>query len=103
MIIWGSKGNVLTLGKVEPRYCPTCEKEQDFFITMLYRYGHVFWIPLFSWSTKYFYHCSICDSGVELKGSELKPYLSTNPKPFMHRFGWAIVGGIAIIAILIMQ
>ena len=101
MIIWGSRGNVMTLGKVEKRYCPTCEKERDFFISVTYRYGHVFWIPLFSWSTKYFYHCSVCNKGLELEGSKLQPYLSSSPKSWMHKYGWFVVGAIVVILILI--
>jgi hypothetical protein len=33
MIIYGAKGNVLTLGKIEERYCPTCDKNKYFSIT----------------------------------------------------------------------
>jgi len=101
MIIFGEKGNEMTLGRVDRRYCPTCEKERDFYISLIYRYGHVFWIPLFSYSTKYFYHCSVCGYGTELKGRDLNPYLTSNPKPWMHRFGWVVVLGIIVILIAI--
>ena len=101
MIIWGSKGNSITIGRVETRYCPICEKEREFFVTMIYRYGHIFWIPLFSWSTKYFYHCSTCERGVEIKGSEVKPYMISNQKPWMHRYGWLVAIAIIIVLVLI--
>jgi len=100
MIIFGERGKEITLGRVDSRYCPICEKERDFFITMVYRYGHIFWIPLFSYSTKYFYHCSICGYGTELKGKD-KPQLTSNPKPWIHRWGWVIPLGIIVMLLFL--
>ena len=100
MIVWGSKGNVITLGKVDTQYCPICEHQRDFFLTTAYNNAHIFWIPIFSWGTKFYYHCSICDYGFKADNRELKPYLYRNPKPALHRFGWLLV--IAIIAIIVL-
>ncbi len=92
MIIFGSKGNIVDLGSVQERYCPTCERDRPFHVLVTYRYGHIFWIPLFCWSTKYFFACSVCESGFELEKQEFKPYLLSNPIPWFHRFGWVVIG-----------
>ncbi|MCH8064024.1 MAG: zinc-ribbon domain-containing protein [Chloroflexi bacterium] len=100
MIIWGWKGATLTLGRVEQQYCSVCERERDFFYTFTYKYSHLFWIPMFSWSTEYFYHCEICERGWQVDGAELKTQLEGNPKPLIHRFGWIIpvaIGGILVV------
>ena len=98
MIIYGSKGNIITLARTEVKYCHECKCDRDFCISMVYRYGHVFWIPMFSWSTKFYYHCSVCKAGYEIKSGDIKPYITQNPKPIFHRFGWLIpVVGILIL------
>jgi hypothetical protein len=88
VIIWGSKGNIIDLGLITKHYCPICEKETNYHVSVVYRYGHIFWMPLFKWSTKYYLTCEICERGVELKKKDIKPYLIKDPIPWMHRLGW---------------
>ena len=74
-LIWGSRGAVDVLGFVETRFCEICERDRDFYITRRYRYGRVFWIPLFSWDTELIFHCDICSRGYVLTEAQAKPYL----------------------------
>ena len=47
-------------------------------------------LPLFSWDTKYVFHC-LENHGMQLKAVAVKPYLKKNPKPGLHRWGWVVV------------
>lgn len=40
--IWGSKGNIISLGGVGTRDYQVCEKSREFEITLTYRYGHIY-------------------------------------------------------------
>jgi len=97
MIVWGSNGNQITLGNLGERDCEVCEKKRDFFLTLTYRYGHLFWIPMFSWDTNYMMHCGICNYGAELDNKEVEGNLRANPKPWLHRLGWLIPVGAVIV------
>jgi hypothetical protein len=97
-VMWGWNGASVNLGKLDTKDCPTCKKKQNFVVSVTYRYSHVFWWPLFSWGTKYFYHCQVCQHGFELEGDKLKPYLTTNPKPWIHRYGWTVPTGIIFLS-----
>lgn len=96
-IWWGWRGASLNLGKLDTRYCPVCERERDFVVSVTYSYSNVFFVPLFSWGTKYYYHCQVCQNGYEVKGDQLQ--LTEDPKPFMHRLGWVVVA-LAFVTIL---
>lgn len=94
MIFWQWGKQVLNLGHVDSCYCKTCEKERDFYLSVIFSYVKLFWIPMFSWGAKYYYHCSICDTGIEVRRED---YLMTEPIPPMYRWGWLIpVAGIAV-------
>ena len=98
--IWGSKGNIISLGGVGTRDCQFCEKSREFEIALTYRYGHFYWIPLFLWDKSYFLHCQICNRGYDLEESEVKPILSAEPVPWMHRLGWTVVLGAILVLVL---
>ena len=101
MIVWGWGKKVINLGFAKTEYCPTCEKNRDFHISLIYRYFAIFWITIASWGAKYYYHCNICDRGIEINKKEVSHALTKNPIPWFHRYGWlAIVGVIALVAIL---
>lgn len=97
MIIWGSGGKAVDLGKVKVCSCETCEKERPFHLLLQYRYVHLYWLR---WVTKKKYHlaCSVCNRGWELDTKEVESKFEKSPIPFMTRYGWAfLVGGIATI------
>jgi hypothetical protein len=116
-IMWGWQGASVNFGKIDRQHCPTCEKEQDFILSMTYKYSNVFWIPLFSWGNDYVYHCQVCQRGFKMKknGYQLYPItdeknpepwitLTADPnsaKPWYHRFGWVIPVGIFVLILLI--
>lgn len=100
MIVWGRRGNVIELGKIGHRYCPVCERDRDFMLTLVYRYVHLFWIPMFSYDATYYCRCDICSRGDKLKSSKVQPYLKGDPRPWLHRFGWIIPAiGFAFLAL----
>jgi len=100
MIVWGSGGGSGDLGQVEERQCLTCEKVRPYKLLLQYRYAHVYWLRWVT-SRKYFVACDVCLRGNEVEESVVKPHLTTDPIPFMTRFGWAfLVGGIALIFLL---
>jgi transcription elongation factor Elf1 len=100
MILFGSRGYTIKLGRLEKRYCPTCTKEQDFSVSMTYNYDHFFFMPLFSSRPKYFTNCKVCGCTFELETSKLKRSVTDKPKPWIHRFGWVVVVCMVIVLIL---
>ncbi|HPU41987.1 MAG TPA: zinc ribbon domain-containing protein [Acetivibrio clariflavus] len=46
--------------------CPSCEKLGRYEIHKLYRYFHIFFIPIFRWDIKYMVKTSCCGSLYEL-------------------------------------
>lgn len=100
MIIWGSGGNVVNLGQVEPRRCETCERDRPFNLILRYRYAHLYY--LFGWVTekKYLFLCDICSRGWELDDKKIEATLQKVPIPFLHRFGG--LAGLAVVACVIL-
>jgi hypothetical protein len=93
MIIWGSGGGAVDLGAADTRACPTCEKDRQFKIILLYKYAHLYYLR---WVTEKKYHlaCDVCNRGWELNTAEVESKLEKNPIPFMTRYGWAFLVGI---------
>ena len=81
---------MIQVGFLGKHYCPICEKETNYHVSVVYRYGHIFWFPLFKWGTKYYLTCDVCEHGVKLEKDVIKPYLVSNPIPWLHRRGWII-------------
>ena len=97
MIIWGSGGGGADLGQVELRQCPTCDKQRPFKLLLQYRYAHLYWLRWVT-SKKYFVACDVCYRGNEVQAADVEPNLTTNPIPFMTRFGWTfLVGGVGLV------
>lgn len=101
MIIWGSRGKFENLGPVGSQHCPICEQERHFQLTVSWRYGHIFWIPMFNWQREYHLLCTHCSNGLTAPDSVVQTLLTENPLPTMHRFGWAIIGGIILFLAII--
>ncbi|MCH8088965.1 MAG: zinc-ribbon domain-containing protein [Chloroflexi bacterium] len=77
---WGTKVKALP-GVVYQSLCSVCNEQRNYGMTASYKYFDVFWIPLFSWNTRYFLHCNVCLTGVELSTSQIEDLISGNPKP----------------------
>jgi hypothetical protein len=101
MIIWGSGGNVVPLGRHETRHCETCEKERLFNLVLRYRYWHLYWIFALVTQKKYLLVCEICQRGWELPSRTVEEAIGRVPIPFMRRYGFvALVLVIAVCALL---
>jgi uncharacterized protein YlaI len=103
MIIWGSRGKSLNLGKVKTEQCSICEKERDFNLVLNYRYFGFYWIFNIVTKKVYMLVCNICNRGWELDKDKVeKEILSNVPIPFMHKYGlFVFLGIIAIITLLV--
>lgn len=88
-IIWGSKGNMLTIYNCGKQKCLHCNNEVDFFLILVYRYGHIFWLPLFVTTRQYYMICSICENGYPIDNKEIDKIIKP-PIPWLHRHGWTI-------------
>ena len=44
MIVWGSDGRLLNLGRLDERECPNCGRMQPFQLNLAYKFFHVYGI-----------------------------------------------------------
>jgi hypothetical protein len=104
MIVWGYGGDVLNLGTLETRSCPTCEKDRPFNVFLQYRYWGLYWVFNCVVQKKYTLLCQACQRGWELDKSKIQGALKKVPIPFMRQFGLllliAIVAGLGILGAL---
>ena len=65
-IVWGSKGYSKFLGEsyIECE-CKNCNNEVNLVARKIGRKFTIFWIPLFSYSSRYYLVCPICGVGTE--------------------------------------
>lgn len=102
MIIWGSGGDIIDLGKIMEKECPICEKKRSFHHFLTYRYFHFYWIFSFLTKTEHMIACDICRRGTSVNESELSKYGVDSGKskiPFMKR--WGLLAGFVGIPLLV--
>ena len=104
MIVWGYGGDVLNLGTLETRSCPTCEKDRPFNVFLQYRYWGLYWVFNVVTQKKYSLLCQVCQRGWELDKGKMPDALMKAPIPFMRQFGLllliAIVAGLGVLGAL---
>jgi len=93
LIIWGSRGKVLSLLNLGKEKCECCNNECDFILVIAFRYGHIFWIPLFITTRKYYKICSKCEKEYALENAEVDKLIKS-PIPWIYKFGWSIPVGL---------
>jgi hypothetical protein len=98
MIVWGKKGHVAGLGSQGSRYCPTCEKERPFQLSLQYTVHHIWYV--FRWVTgkQYGTVCEVCQRGERLDAKAVESKLTTSPIPFGARWSWAFLAGLIALA-----
>jgi len=75
-IVWGTRGYEKLLGKsVVYRECPNCHNTNNYIIKKIGSKFALFWIPLFTISSKYYMICPICNHGTEITKEQAKEYL----------------------------
>src|ERR1700726_2925674 len=87
MIIYGTGGNVVDLGRDEFRECPTCGRIQPFRVMLRYRYVHLWYAFGVVDKKEYLSVCKVCHQTVSVKKKEIEPLLERLPIPFMERYG----------------
>jgi hypothetical protein len=100
MIIWGSKGKTLDLGKVDDKKCEICEKDRPFHVVLSYRYAHLYWFLNWVSEKEYLYVCDICSRGWKLNNDEVEKLFHKSPIPFWHRWSMGIFIIIFVLVIL---
>jgi hypothetical protein len=103
MVVWGTDGRKVSLGRLEERPCQTCGKNQPFELTLAYRFFHVYWF--FRWVTnrEYWLACQVCQHGWTVETQETETALGASPIPRWDRYGLGALGaflavGIAVLA-----
>jgi len=60
MIIFGSRAKLLEGGKMVGGACPSCHKSNSLVCSVISKYAHLFWIPLFPMGKKGVVECKHC-------------------------------------------
>ncbi|MDC7233537.1 MAG: hypothetical protein PQJ58_09915 [Spirochaetales bacterium] len=68
MIFWGIRKKRLQGGALDEMQCPDCRK-RELTKNAVIRYIHLYWIPLFTFSSSAELECAVC--GKLIKGKEL--------------------------------
>lgn len=62
------------IGVVNRHQCQNCHNTEFWQLNKISRYFTIFFIPIFPHSTDYWYHCPICNYGLQLKQSDYENY-----------------------------
>ncbi|MFV0393344.1 MAG: zinc-ribbon domain-containing protein [Coprobacillaceae bacterium] len=74
-IVWGTRRYQKDIGKsFISKECDNCHNEVTLIIKMIQTKFTIFWIPLFTTSTKYYLVCPICNQGMEISKQEAEEY-----------------------------
>ncbi len=96
MLIWGSRGENIDLGKVKEEQCSVCEKKRPYHLRLSYRWFHFYWIFGMVTEIKYFLLCDVCSRGQEIDKKEIAQWNKEVSIPFWRRYGLLIFAVIAI-------
>ena len=103
MIVWGSVGQVLDLGRLEERMCSNCGRVQPFQLRLAYRRFHLYWIFRMVTKKQYSISCVVCDHGWELESRDVQAVVGKPPIPLWDKYGLlvlvAVVAGLAYVSI----
>lgn len=70
-IVWGTKGFIKDLGvMLHSQACPICAQETHWLIKKVGKKFTIFWIPLFTTSSKYYKVCPHCQNAYEITKEE---------------------------------
>ena len=63
-------------GEVEQRHCQNCKRTSYWQLEKISKYFTIFFIPIYSYNDNFWFHCPICNHGVELDNDQFKNYKS---------------------------
>lgn len=100
MIVYGTNAKDLGTRKLQGAKSPNCESS-DIYATAVVKYVHIFWIPIFPYSKKYFTTCE--GTGQVLEEKEMPQQLKDKLNLEKHHFKtpFYLFSGLIIIALLI--
>ncbi len=100
MIVYGTNSKDLGTRKIQGAKCSNCETN-EVYVNAISKYAHIFWIPIFPYSKKYFSVCKNCEQVLEKKEmpQQLKDKLEIEKHHFKTPF--YLFSGLIIIALLI--
>ena len=99
MIVWGSDGRLLNLGRLDERECANCGRMQPFQLSFAYKFFHVYGIFRLVTKKRYWISCEICEQGWELKPEMVESAMREPPIPFWDRYG-LVVSAVLIAGLL---
>jgi len=103
MIIWGTGGQSVDLGKVEDRQCQTCGAVRPFKLFLQYRYFHLYYVFKAVTKKEYMMVCEVCRRGWQLEKAKIAQALGKEPIPFMTKYGLAVLGGIIVLVVVLVN
>ena len=71
MILWGSNGRLLNLGRLDERECSNCGRVQPFQLSLSYKFFYLYWIFRLVTKKQYSLSCVVCEHGWELESRSL--------------------------------
>jgi hypothetical protein len=75
MIIFGwNHEKITSYGSVEQHQCPNCHNTAPWELKKISRYFTLFFIPVFPHDTFYWYHCPVCNQGVQIDQTTFEDY-----------------------------
>lgn len=99
MIVWGSNGESLDLGKINEAQCSSCEKKKAYHLVYTYRWWYLYWIFGVITKSQYELVCEGCNKGKKLSKEEGRAFNRELKIPFQRRYGllslFVVIIGIA--------
>src|SRR5687768_16490046 len=97
MIIYGSRSSHVKSVQLQNESCPHCQTPGSVVVSTYARYGHIFWVPIFSLGRTSVSECRHCKQVLELKQmpAQVRAYhernLAETRVPVWHFSGLALV------------
>jgi len=98
MIFYGWRKKTLFLADMPMQPCTLCNRAGSLQLFVKYSSVHLYWIFGVITSRKYLAACSSCRGGARVDKHEIEHVITSNPIPFMDRWGLAILGALGCLA-----
>ena len=92
MILWGSNGRLLNLGRLDERECSNCGRVQPFQLSLSYKFFYLYWIFRLVTKKQYSLSCVVCEHGWELESGKVESAMGKPPIPFWDKYGLGVFG-----------
>ena len=96
MLVWGSDGRLLSLGRLDERECANCGRVQPFQLSLTYKFFHLYSIFRLVTKKKYWLSCVVCEQGWELESGKVESAMGKPPIPFWDKYGLVVFGVLVV-------